>query len=157
MKSILLILSFILVFSTLGFPQEHKQGDSHGQMREKIESQKISFITEQLSLTPKEAQIFWPVYNELEQKKRELRNKNRTLFRTLRDKQDNLTDKELTKLSDQLIELRLEDVNLDKTYHEKFKKILPPKKILELYHSEKQFQSMLLRRIKERGRYQHGR
>jgi len=157
MKSILLTLSFILVFSTLGFSQEHRQGDSHGKMREKIESQKISFITEQLSLTPKEAQIFWPVYNELEQKKRELRNKNRTLFRTLHDKPDNLTDKELTKLSDQLIELRLTDVNLDKTYHEKFKKFLPPKKILELYHSEKQFQSMLLRRIKERGRYQHGR
>ena len=36
---------------------------------EKFKAEKIAYITNALSLTPKEAEVFWPVYNEFEGKK----------------------------------------------------------------------------------------
>ncbi|MEY3415919.1 MAG: hypothetical protein RL060_30, partial [Bacteroidota bacterium] len=41
--------------------------------REKIEAAKIGFISERLALTPKQAQTFWPIYNEYTFKKKEIR------------------------------------------------------------------------------------
>ena len=37
--------------------------------QERMQSEKIAFITAELDLTPEEAQTFWPVYNQIEQKK----------------------------------------------------------------------------------------
>ena len=39
---------------------------------------KIAFITEKLSLTTKEAQSFWPIYNEYSQKIEKLRKTKRS-------------------------------------------------------------------------------
>jgi hypothetical protein len=51
--------------------------------KEQLESQKVAFITKQLSLTIEEAQRFWPVYNEFQQKKEEInRNKRQLLKKT---------------------------------------------------------------------------
>ena len=36
---------------------------SHQQKEDRIKSHKIAYLTEQLSLSPEEAQQFWPVYN----------------------------------------------------------------------------------------------
>ena len=60
MKKYIFYLAFFLI-STLSFGQETED--------EKIESLKTAFITEALSLTPEEAQAFWPIYNLFEDKK----------------------------------------------------------------------------------------
>ena len=143
-------LSLIILFCVSVFAQK-QEGEGRGMMREKIEAQKISFITQKLSLTPEEAQLFWPVYNEMDKKKKEFHSKSKVLFKKLRHNTDELSDQELEEISDQLIEMRVQDATLDKEYHSKFKKILPPRKVLQLYHAEKQFHTMLLRQIKGRG------
>ncbi|PKQ65685.1 hypothetical protein BZG02_01380 [Labilibaculum filiforme] len=154
MKQILIILTLVIAFSHSSTAQERGHG-MHDHMSEKFAAQKISFITQKLELTPDEAQVFWPLYNELEKKKSENREQAKILFRKLRSSSEGLSDKELGVLSDELIEIKLQDANLQKEYHLKFKKVLSAKKILTLYHTEKQFQSMLLKQIKERGRHQH--
>lgn len=154
MKHILIIVTLIVNLSISGFTQEKEHG-MHGDMSERFEAQKVSFITQKLELTPEEAQLFWPLYNELENKKKKNRDQAKILFKKLRDNSDKLSDKELGNLSDELIEFKLQDAILQKEYHLKYKKILPAKKILTLYHSERQFQGMLLRKIKERGKHQH--
>ncbi|BAX79517.1 hypothetical protein [Labilibaculum antarcticum] len=154
MNRTLIILTLVLTFSTSGIAQEKEHG-MHHQMSERFEAQKISFITQKLELTPDEAQLFWPLYNELGKKKKENREQAKTLFRKLRNNSEELSDKELGDISDELIELKLQEAHLQKEYHLKYKKILSAKKILTLYHSERQFQSMLLRQIKERGKHQH--
>ena len=153
MNRILILSTLVIAFSLSGIAQERGRG-MH-KMSERFEAQKISFITQKLELTPEEAQLFWPLYNELERKRKENRVQTRILFRKLRDKSEELSDLELSELSDELIELKLQEANLQKEYHLKYKKILTAKKIITLYHTERQFQSMLLRQIKERGKYQH--
>ena len=68
----------------MGFLREKvkKMGNQPGERREKMEAQKIAFITKQLELTPDEAKVFWPVYNEYDAKRLELRKsfKNREDF-----------------------------------------------------------------------------
>lgn len=155
MNRILIILTLVVTFGISSIAQERGRG-MQGQVSERFEAQKISFITQKLELTPDEAQLFWPLYNELEKKRSENREQSKILFRKLRDNSDELSEKELGDLSDELIELKLHEAKLQKEYHLKYKKILPAKKILTLYHTERQFQSMLLRQIKERGRHQHG-
>lgn len=156
MSRTLSILILVFILSVPGFAQRRDGNGPHFEMRQKIEAQKISFITQQVSLNPEEAQRFWPVYNELEQKKNDLREQARKLFFSLRNEIDTMSDKQLNGISDELIEIRLKEVMLEKEYHNKFKKILSPRKILQLYQAEKQFQSMLLHQIKERGRHQFG-
>ena len=57
MNSKILTLIFVLFFSFSLSAQVNKES------REKIKTLKIAYITEQLNLTAKEAQDFWPIYN----------------------------------------------------------------------------------------------
>lgn len=152
MKRLLITLSLVIVFGITCFAQ---RGDGRGQgkMRAQIEAQKISYITQTLDLTPEEAQVFWPVYNQLDKKKEVIRQRGKVLYRKLHHHMDSLSEKELVSISDELIDMKLEEAKLKKEYHLKFKKVLPTKKILNLYHTEKKFQGMLLKRIKDRGRH----
>ena len=45
----------------------HKRCDND--WKEKIMSEKIAFLTLEMNITPEEAQVFWPVYNQVEQQK----------------------------------------------------------------------------------------
>lgn len=152
MNRVVIILLLFIFANSSSFAQR-PNGEGHQNMRNKIEAQKISYITQKLDLSPKEAQQFWPLYNELEKKKHDIRKQSRIIFRKLHQGKDSIPEKELLKYSDKLIDLRLENVKLEKQYHIEYKKILPARKILDLYHTEKQFQGMLLRRLKEKGRH----
>ena len=57
------IVLFVL-FMSAAFSSVHAQQDKH----EKIRAFKTAYLTEQLSLTSSEAEKFWPVYNEYENK-----------------------------------------------------------------------------------------
>ena len=84
MKKLIPILVLLISFS--GFAQRGAK------MNERIKAQKTAFITERLSLTADEAEKFWPIYNEIETKKKALRKKS-----TLKRKEkhpDELTEKE---------------------------------------------------------------
>lgn len=120
------------------------------QNRERIEAQKVAFITEKLELTPAEAQQFWPVYNEFDAKRREL-NKD---FKKAVDPDnidiDKMSDKEAEELADQTLLHAQKLLDLRKEYHAKFKSILPPKKLLKLYDTEREFQKMLMDRLRDK-------
>lgn len=67
----------LLLIGTLGvttiLAQELKPLEKHKLVHkptiEELKAMKISYLTEKLSLTPREAEQFWPIYNEFEDKK----------------------------------------------------------------------------------------
>ncbi len=120
MKKFLLILS--LLFST--FLVLHAQDDNNPR-GEKIEALKIAFITQKLDLTTDEAQKFWPVYNQYEQEIR------------------NIKGAEVIDNEEQLLNIR-------KKYKPSFEKILGPQKLNNLFNAERDFRSVLIRRLKNR-------
>lgn len=140
----LTIMAAIIALALPVTSQEH-----HGQKAERIKALKTAFITEKLALTPKEAEKFWPVYNDLEERERELHRSMSRSFANGKPDISGMSDEELEELIEgkfnkelALLELRLE-------YYEKFKEILPVSKIFRLYEAEMQFRKVLLQRLKE--------
>jgi hypothetical protein len=125
-----------------------QQKVEHQKQKERIEAQRIAFITDKLELTPTEAQVFWPVYNEYDKKRHEL---NKGFRKDRRDDNviEELTDKEALEIADQQLVEAQKMLDLRKEYHSRFKSVLPPKKLLKLYDSEREFQKHLIDRIRD--------
>ena len=117
---------------------------------EKLEAMKIAFITEKLSLTTKEAQSFWPVYNEYSQKIEKLRKTKRSDLGELKRNIENSSDKEIEALLSDVFDAKTKEIELQKEYYSKYTKVLPIKKVALLYQSEHQFKKELLKRIKDK-------
>jgi Spy/CpxP family protein refolding chaperone len=143
------LLLTLLVSMSTSFAQG--RGGGNQQKREDIEAMKIAFITQKLELTPGEAQQFWPLYNQYSQKTKELRKKRRQGNREARQQNfDELSDKEVEQLVNDDIANRQKELDLQKEYNEKFKAILPIKKVAKLYAAEEQFKVVLINQLKDR-------
>lgn len=140
-----LILSGILIIFAFGLVKGQEGAKPNGEMYEKIRAQKISFFTEKLSLTPAEAQVFWPVYNEFEKKRFEIQRQKHDFERMPGDKYDKLSDSEIEKLTSNYIDSFEKEAMLLKEYNKQFIKVLPKKKVLLLYRTENEFRGHLIR------------
>jgi Spy/CpxP family protein refolding chaperone len=147
-KRILIPLFFVLLVSTNSIFAQG--GGGKQEKRENIEAMKIAFITKKLDLTPQEAQQFWPVYNQYSDKTVELRKKRRQDNREARQNFDELSDKEVEQLVNNDIATRQKELDLQKEYNEKFKAVLPIKKVAKLYAAEEQFKVVLINKLKDR-------
>jgi Skp family chaperone for outer membrane proteins len=65
MKKYLLILTLLLGSFSLAFAQENQPGDEQAR-QERIKALYVAYVTQQLQLTPDEAQKFWPVHTQFE-------------------------------------------------------------------------------------------
>ncbi len=153
LKKIILLNLLLLFAATTVFTQGGPR-----QMQERyrqFESQRIAFITRELSLTPDEAQAFWPVYNEYNDKRNKLMIQHRSQ-RTDENNLDRLSEEKLHELADADITNMEEMIALRRQYHEKFKQILPIKKVVQLYAAERGFNRHLFNENRQ-GRMGRGR
>jgi len=150
MSKFLSFLSILLLYTSLVVAQGHKRNISP-EMRAKFEAQKISYITQQLDLSPKDAQQFWPLYNEMQKKNQAIHDEFRQLFKSLKKDSLNLSESELSRISDRIADLKVEEAKMEREYHYKFKKVITAKQILDLHLAERQFQGMLIRKLKGHG------
>lgn len=146
MKKLLLIS--ILTISTFAFLAAQEKHGSTPEMFEKIKTEKISFFTEKLSLTPSEAQEFWPVYNEFEKKRFDIQRQKHEFERMPDEKFTNLPETEIEKMTSSYIGSFEKEAMLLKEYNKLFLKVLPKKKVLMLYRTENEFRGHLIREYK---------
>ena len=116
--------------------------------KEKIEAVKIGFITERIDLTSNQAAVFWPLYNEFNLKKKELKTKILTL--PMESNLDNMTEEQILADVKQLQIYRQQETNLDKEYFDKFSKVISIRQIAKLYKSEREFTKLLLKKLEEK-------
>ena len=152
----LLVIAFIsfvgIAYSQpMGPPPKGKEkGERQQEKKENIESMKIAFLTTKLDLTPEEAQKFWPVYNQYNDKLQELRKKRREDERLAKKNFEELSDKEVEQAIDNDLAFRQKELDLQKEYNTKFKAVLPIKKVSRLYNAEEQFKRVLIHKLKDR-------
>lgn len=139
------ILAVIMLTTTLSFAQ--KQPD-----KEKIKSLKVAFMTEHLDLSSKEAQAFWPIYNEYEENREELRQKERTQFRSKIKNADELSEKESKDILEKYIRFEDEEEALDKAFLKKISTVISAKKTLLLLRSEHDFKRQLIKQYRSKRR-----
>lgn len=111
--------------------------------RERIRAAHAAYITERLQLTPAEAEKFWPVYREYGEKRRQARDQMREARRQGMDEKG---------LLDLDMKIRQQELDLEKEYSDRFRKIISSEKLLQLRQAEADFRKLLLRQIQNRQR-----
>ncbi len=127
-----------------------------GQMRrgaafDQVEAEKIAFFTRYLELSNQEAKEFWPLYDDFQNRRNQIVENRQSVSRYFSQNYHNLTEKEAEETADKYINLQVQEVNLAKEFHHKFKKVLPPEKVMRFYQAENEFRMHLLRRIRGGG------
>jgi Spy/CpxP family protein refolding chaperone len=140
------MLIIIVLLSTIAFGQKNQQQGKRP-TKEKIKAMKISYITSELDLSSEEAQKFWPIYNEFEDKM----DASRKAMRKLHKKEasiDDMTDAEVEEMMNAADNSRQTELNLHKEYQTKFKAVLPIRKVAKLYKAEHSFKKDLLKKMR---------
>lgn len=115
---------------------------------EKIKSLRIAIYTDVLKLSPQEAKLFWPVYEEYQSKLKDIKSEEKRERNQAVKNWSLLTDAEADVLLNKMIAFEQKQIDLKKQYIEEFKKVIPAKKVLLLTKAELQFKKALLEKIK---------
>ncbi|PTB97925.1 hypothetical protein C9994_00430 [Marivirga lumbricoides] len=116
--------------------------------QEKIESARIALITDRLSLTPEEAQKFWPLYNEYTNERQQLKQEYMEARKQYREGE--MTEAESKELLNLGLKLKERDAQLERKYAEKLNQVISTRQLLALRKAEDDFKKMLLERLQER-------
>lgn len=141
------VIVAIFFISGLSFGQEVKNPG------EKVRSLKIAYITQELELTAKEAEKFWPVYNEYDRKIRGLERNERMKVRTIIKESNgykNLTDNQADEILNRIYKIEGQIFDTKKEMDQKLSKVISKKKILRLKHIEREFVRNLMNRLRSR-------
>ena len=123
MRKLLLIL-FLFISSAYICSAQDGNKD-----KEKIEAVRTAYITNQLNLTPEEAQKFWPIYNRY--------------FSEVKKAQQESPD--------DIVAFQEKLVNIRKKYKADFKSVLgTDERVNKVYTAEAKFNSMLQNELKSR-------
>ncbi len=140
----------ILLFTCLAFISLNAIGQKPA--GEKIKAFKVAYITEQLSLSSKEAQQFWPIYNTHEETLEKLKKEERKLIRALKDANEGpngLSDRQAGEFLNNYLEAETQKTQARKTLIKDLQTVLSNKKILRLIKAENDFNKRLLERFKQ--------
>ncbi|MCK0145689.1 hypothetical protein MWU78_08545 [Arenibacter sp. F26102] len=143
-KKIKILAPLLFLVATLSLSSQEKQD------WEKIKSLKVAFISERLELTPKEAQSFWPIYNEHQSKKEGFFRVERFEIGNEIKKLDALSDAKASELLSRMQKLEEEKHKAEKTYIEKISKTISAKKTILLMRSEEDFKRQLIKQYRQR-------
>ncbi|MEN3041451.1 MAG: hypothetical protein ABDH66_07955 [Bacteroidia bacterium] len=113
-------------------------------MRERLQSMRIAYLAEEMQLMPEEAQAFWPLYNAREAELQKHRRNTREQLRSLQQRIPPLSAEAYAdSVSAIYLSLWQKELEIRRSFHERFKKVLPPQKLARFYLAELRF----LRRI----------
>ena len=127
------------------------QNQKMDKKRERIEKEKIGFLTSHLNLTIEDAQKFWPIYNEFSNARHACFIKRKEHKKNLVDV-NNMTEREIEEHIKKHFLYEQEILDIKKQFHNKFKQVLSNKQIAKLYHAEKEFKNKLLRDLTKKNR-----
>ncbi len=110
--------------------------------RERINAEKVAYITKRLDLTEKQSAAFWPLYNRFEKEKKEVNQKY-----GVKNDADWMTNEEAEKTMLNRLQMEEDITKLKRDYYWEFKKVIPPRKIVMLPKAEREFKKMMLKRM----------
>jgi len=122
---------------------------TQAQVRDKVKTLKVAFITDELQLTTKEAQAFWPIYNEYEAAMEDIRKKERMQFGGGLASAATLSEAEASELLSSFQSLQQEKHSAQLVLIKKLKEVIPNKKIVLLLRAEEAFKRRLLQQYRK--------
>jgi len=107
---------------------------------EKFDAELQAFITKEAHLTPQEAAAFFPVYKEMQQKQRDLYNRQRALG--WNKPQGEEACRKAIEESD-AIDFELKRIQME--YHKRFFEMLPASKVYDILKAEQRFHRSMMK------------
>ncbi|RSK43549.1 hypothetical protein [Hymenobacter perfusus] len=145
MNYFLRTLLLFCCLAALPLAETHAQGGQRRQERlSQLENARIAYLTEQVALTPDQAQKFWPLYNEFTAKRRDL---SRRLRQLRPANTDGLSDQQIRESLNQSFVLRQQEITLEKEYFERFQRVISVRQVGRLALAERQFTKEVLKRV----------
>ena len=110
--------------------------------------EKIAFLTTELDLSTKEAQEFWPVYNEY---MKEIENAQKTIYVNYKALNEAIKEakpeKEVAECLDKYLKAQEDKAELTTESVKKFRKVLSEDKVAKLYLAEEKFRRNQINRL----------
>lgn len=142
MRTILIALFVIILGSNLS-----AQGKLTDEKRKEIDAQKVAFYTRELDLSPSEAAVFWPLYNEMQKKSWDIEGEVRKEYRDLRDAK-NLKEADYKEAIGKMLASEMKLQKLKEEYYQKMLAVLPASKIWKLGEAERKFHRQLFDKLR---------
>ena len=148
-KMISLLLALSIASAAFAQPQGGRQAQGgHGQAAaEKLKLEKIAFITSEVGLTEKEAEAFWPVYNQIETEQKALMKAERKAFMEL-NKALSSGEGNVQALLDAYLKAKGENVNLHVANAKKYQKVLSAEKTAKFFTCEEKFRRQQIGKLR---------
>lgn len=133
-KSIFLLLSVcVLSLYTSALSAQNKKMNMAD-----YEKRKMEFVQKEAGLTKAEADKYFPLNNELNQKKFDLHKRHRDKVQRIKDN-SNISNEEYRRLLENDVDIKLKEAALDKEYAPKFERVLTPEKLYRAQEAERSF------------------
>jgi len=140
MKNIVILL---LLFPTVLFSQDKEQ------RIERIKALKVAYISEKLDLTSIEAEGFWPIFNQFEDKQNQLQKQKKQLIKQSNpENASTLSEKETYQIIQEEDKIDSETQNNKRKLVKDLQGVIPNQKIIMLKNLEVEFKQKLLDQIK---------
>ena len=149
MKKVISVLCALTVLAAGAFAQGPgpRRGNDEG-WRERVRSEKVAFLTEEIDLTESEAQVFWPIYNQLQKEQRDsFEAVQKAYVAMAKGVDDGKTGKEMEKLVDAYIDAKSKNEGIETRYFNKLMKALPAEKVARYYVAEEKFRHQQIGRL----------
>ena len=150
MKKVISVLCALVVLSLGAFaqgPQGPRRCADNG-WRERVRAEKVAFLTEEIDLTESEAQVFWPIYNEIQKSQRDgfeaVKNAYDAMAKGVEEKK---SGKEMEKLVKAYIDAKEKNEGIETKYLNKLLKVLPAEKVARYYVAEEKFRHQQIGRL----------
>lgn len=145
-KYITYLLFFFLGLSQIAIAQPPPDEGMGEEAKEKIAALRKAYISDKLDLTEKEAEAFWPIYDQFKSKEKELLKANKPQRKGMKD----MTEAEAEEMIEKKFLIDQKRLELKKEYFQKLKTIIPASKIIRLDRAEKGFRTEVMKRMKDR-------
>ncbi|MFA6336214.1 MAG: hypothetical protein WCX48_11825 [Bacteroidales bacterium] len=125
------------------------------QRYEQVQSAKIAFFTTALELTPQEAEVFWPIYNNY-WREREIAHKkiqgSLKVIGKLLNSEKPATESELKRMMEIYVNSFAIEGAIQRKYYDQFLKVLSVEKVAKLYKAEEDFRINMIHQLRGGGR-----
>ena len=148
-----IIISIILFFISLQIEaqpeRERRTVARRVVLGDQVQVERIAYFTEKIGLTPEEAQLFWPIYNEMDKKRTTLFDERALIMRKFVDESAKMSDRQIDEQLKRLVAIQQQEMALPAEYDAKFRKVLPARKVMNLYVAEMGFRNYLLQKMRD--------
>ena len=112
-------------------------------LRSDVKAERVALITEMMEFTDEQAEVFWPIYRDMEHEVDKLVDQRIAMIKEYAENFDSMTDKVAKDIVGKALKLREKRLSLEKKYYGKFSKALDPITAAKFYQINRELTMMI--------------